>query len=81
MHSLIPVSVEGQHLGDLISGAHGVTFYSVRSDLVQFDGRTFPSIQDARSTLRSALWGKPKALKEQRDEGDHEEPSSPFATG
>lgn len=70
MPSLVPVSIEGEHVGDLINGPHGVTFFSSRPELSEFDGRSFVTIQDARSTLRIALWGKPGVL-----EGLSREPS------
>jgi hypothetical protein len=63
MPSHIPVSIEGAHVGDLIGGQHGVTFYSIHPSLTAFDGRSFTSVQEARTTLRTALWGSPSQLK------------------
>lgn len=53
----LPLVVDDQVVGDLVIGAHSASFYSVRRELRDLDGRTFRNVGEVSDTVASRLRG------------------------
>lgn len=52
-----PLVVDDQVVGDVVIGTHSTSFYSVRRELRDLDGRTFRDMSELSNTVASRLRG------------------------